>query len=168
MSTPELFVDFAEALGQDLQFRQLLPTHGQLHPQIVLWLCWVDRRGGGIARSGLQEAQAVVAGDNVTLLEHLCAAEANLDGPARFTRVQQNLIRKHIGAARSALERVLQQRLQDLTPRLAPANASDESLSLFDYFSELGLEDPATSASALLQLARQHTFTRKAEPLVQP
>lgn len=167
MSTPDLFAPFAEALGQEREFCELFPTHDQLNPQLVLWLCWLNRCGLQLARTGLEEAVAVVAGDNTALLAHLRAAEAKLAGPARFTRVQQNLMQKHISAARTALERVLQQRLQDLTPRLAVADAAEDALSLFDYFSELGVEDPASAASSLLQMAREY-LPYAVQPLAQP
>lgn len=168
MSTPVLLADFAESLGGEREFFELLPTHDRLHPQLVFWLCWLDRLGHQAARAGLGEAVAIVAGENADLLEHLRAAETNLAGRARFTRVQQNLIQKHVGAARAALERVLQQRLQDLTPRLPLADAAEDALSLFDYFYELGVENAATCASALLQVARGHSLEHKAEPLIQP
>ncbi len=133
----------------------------------LLWLCWLDTNRIHLPPAALDEALAIVGGINQELLLGLRELRGKLIASSSFTRVQEQLVRKHILAAELAIEKVLLQRLQDLTSRLVPVGAEDECLSLFDYLDRFAIERSGQIAAYFLDEGRQFGFNLEArEPEV--
>ncbi len=124
---------------------------------LILWFAWMDATHQHLNRSSLDDAQNIVRGDNhcnQLLLNSLRQAREFLADDCNFTRVQAQLIHKHILAAELAVEKVLMQRLQDFTSRSPRAENGVEVLSLFDYFALINMPNPAQRAARLLEKSR--------------
>lgn len=126
---------------------------------LMLWLCWLDAADISVRRADLPQAQAIVTGSNRELLTGLRELRSQLIASSSFTRVQEQLIRKHILGAELAIEKVLLQRLQDLTARLAPVGASEEQLSLFDYLETLNMDNCGEVSALFLERSRAFVET---------
>lgn len=114
---------------------------------LVMWLCWLHTNDIHLERAALVQAQNVVGGVNQRMLTGMRELRAELLAGSSFTRVQEQLIRKHILNAELAIEKILLQRLQDLTSRLPRADDGEDHLSLFDYLSELSIENSGEVAA---------------------
>lgn len=123
---------------------------------IILWLCWLDANQIFIKQESLKAALDIVGGVNQELLDYLREARAQLLAASSFTRVQDKLISKHIVSAELAIEKVLLQRLQDLTSRLEKIDVNEESLSLFDYLDSLTLDESGETSANLLEHSRAY------------
>lgn len=124
---------------------------------VVLWLCWLDSSDIRLERSELTQALNIVGGMNHELLSGLRDLRSKLIAGSGFTRVQEQLVRKHILAAELAIEKVLLQRLQDLTSRLSRAASDEDCLTLFDYLDCLGVSDSGELAAVFLEHSRNFT-----------
>lgn len=129
---------------------------------MILWLCWLDSNRIHIAPTALDEALAIVSGINQELLNGLRDLRGKLIASSSFTRVQEQLVRKHMLAAELAIEKILLQRLQDLTSRLSTVGAEDECLSLFDYLDRFAIERSGQVAAYFLEEGRQFGFNLEA------
>src|SRR5690606_40160606 len=107
---------------------------------MILWLCWLDFNRIHLSPATLDEALNIIGGSNQELLGGLRELRSKLIASSNFTRVQEQLVRKHILAAELAIEKILLQRLQDLTSRLSPVGPEEECLSLFDYLDRFPIE----------------------------
>ena len=124
---------------------------------LILWFAWMDATHQHLNRRSLDEAQDIVRGNshcNQLLLNSLRQAREFLADDCNFTRVQAQLIHRHILAAELAVEKVLLQRLQDFTSRSPRAENGVEVLSLFDYFALINMPNPAQRAARLLEKSR--------------
>lgn len=130
---------------------------------MVLWLCWIDSNRLHIQPSALDEALAIVGGINQELLGGLRELRGKLIASSSFTRVQEQLVRKHILGAELAIEKVLLQRLQDLTSRLTPVGPEEECLSLFDYLDRFAIERSGQVAAYFLEEGRQFGYNLEAQ-----
>lgn len=127
---------------------------------IILWLCWLDHHRIVLTKSALQQVIDTVEPVDVAFVSALRRLRRSLRESEQFTRVQKQLILKHMAAAELAIERVLLLRLQDMTQRLPAVNEDGEhGLSLFDYFDWLQVEASDKEAAFFLDTAR---------PLFQP
>lgn len=162
-TTDKNLIEFATSLMQNEDFMAALPPL-PINPQLIIWLCWLDQSGIELECSELTKALEIVGGDNQPLLIHLINSYHSATAIERMTRVQKNLIVKHIEAAKTALERVLQQRLQDLTPRLDRSAANEDALSLFDYLAQCNLDNFGSVARQLLDIARSATAVGSDQP----
>lgn len=127
---------------------------------LILWLCWIDAADLGVRRADLPQAQGIVAGVNRELLTGLRELRSQLIASSSFTRVQEQLIRKHILSAELAIEKVLLQRLQDLTARLVPSQEEEELLSLFDYLETLDMDNCGEVSALFLERSRAFVGAR--------
>lgn len=128
---------------------------------LVLWLCWLDARKIYIDKSVLVKAQAIVGGVNLELLSHLRAARTQLLQATTFTKVQNKLITKNICSAELAIEKILLQRLQDLTSRLDRIEPDAERLNLFDYLDSITPEDSGAISADLLDHSRNYVVVQR-------
>lgn len=131
---------------------------------LILWLCWLDAADIAVRRADLPQAQGIVAGVNRELLIGLRELRSQLIASSSFTRVQEQLIRKHILSAELAIEKVLLQRLQDLTARLVPCEGEDELLSLFDYLETLDMDNCGEVSALFLERSRAFAQERATAP----
>lgn len=129
----------------------------------ILWLCWLDSNRLHIPPAVLDEAVAIVGGINQELLSGLRELRTKLIASSSFTRVQEQLVRKHILAAELAIEKVLLQRLQDLTSRQNPVGPEEECLSLFDYLDRFAIERSGQVAAYFLEEGRQFGYNLEAQ-----
>lgn len=128
---------------------------------LVLWLCWLDARKICIDKSALATAQDIVGGANLELLTALRDARTRLLQETTFTRVQGKLISKQICAAEVAIEKILLQRLQDLTSRLDRIEPNDEVLNLFDYLDSVSPVESGTVSAELLDHSRNYVVVQR-------
>ncbi len=129
----------------------------------ILWLCWLDSNRLHIPPAVLDEAVVIVGGINQELLSGLRELRTKLIASSSFTRVQEQLVRKHILAAELAIEKVLLQRLQDLTSRQNPVGPEEECLSLFDYLDRFAIERSGEVAAYFLEEGRQFGYNLEAQ-----
>lgn len=127
-----------------------LQKHDGASVDLVLWLCWLYSHGIYLEKAALTQGLNIVGGVNEELLLGLRELRSDLMASNSFTRVQEQLIKKYIVNAELAIEKVLLQRLQDVTARFPKIDASDDYLSLHDYFSQLNLTNPDDAASFFL------------------
>lgn len=138
--------DFGDVKEQCLELQDVYGAN----VDIILWLCWQHSRQRSTSKAALAEALRIVGGHHQTLLEGLRGLRGELIASSTFTRVQEQLVRKHILAAELAIEKVLLQRLQDLTARLPKTAPDEEALTLFDYLDSLGSNSAEAIAADLL------------------
>lgn len=130
---------------------------------VILWLCWLDSNRIHLPPATLNEALTIVGGINQELLGGLRELRGKLIASSNFTRVQEQLVRKHILAAELAIEKILLQRLQDLTSRLSSVGPEEECLSLFDYLDRFAIERAGQVAAYFLDEGRQFGFNLEAQ-----
>lgn len=130
---------------------------------MILWLCWIDSNRLHIPPLALDDALAIVGGINQELLSGLRDLRSKLIASSSFTRVQEQLVRKHILAAELAIEKVLLQRLQDLTSRMMPVGPEEECLSLFDYLDRFAIDRSGQVAAYFLDEGRQFGYNLEAQ-----
>lgn len=126
---------------------------------LILWLTWLDATGRALDRKALDEAQQIVGGadqSNQRLLSQLRLTRALLTDGCNFTRVQCQMINKHLLAAELAVEKVVIQRLQDFTARSNQVDTGVEVVSLFDYFALINIPNPAQRAARLIEKSRAY------------
>lgn len=138
--------DFGDVKEQCLELQDVYGAN----VDIILWLCWLHSRQRSTSKAALTEALRIVGGHHQVLLEGLRGLRGDLLASSSFTRVQEQLVRKHILAAELAIEKVLLQRLQDLTSRLPVTAPDEEALTLFDYLNSLGSNRAEAIAADLL------------------
>ncbi len=127
---------------------------------LILWLTWLDATQKELNRKALEEAQQIVWGadqSNQRLLNQLRQTRALLSDYCSFTRVQCQMINKHLLAAELAVEKVVMQRLQDFTARATQVDNGVEVVSLFDYFALINIPNPAQRAARLIEKSRSYT-----------
>lgn len=127
---------------------------------LILWLAWLDASRRQLNRKALEEAQQIVWGqdqNNQRLLNQLRQTRTLLSDYCSFTRVQCQMINKHLLAAELAVEKVIMQRLQDFAARSERADNGVEVLSLFDYFALINVPNPAQRAARLIEKSRSYT-----------
>ncbi len=128
---------------------------------IILWLCWLDGKKIYVDNSALTTALDIVGGVNQELLDHLRAARSRLVQASTFTKVQDKLISKSILSAELSIEKILLQRLQDLTSRLDQVEKDQEPLSLFDYLDTLELVESGATSAELLDHSRNYVVVQR-------
>lgn len=139
---------------------ELQNSHGA-NVNVILWLCWLDARQVSVTAAALSNALDIVGGVNDELLSQLRGVRKRLDEASTFTKVQDRLICKNILAAELAIEKILLQRLQDLTARLDEPAAEAEPLSLFDYLNSLESNDSGSIAAELLEQSRNYVVIQR-------
>ncbi|MEY4589487.1 MAG: hypothetical protein RL497_1563 [Pseudomonadota bacterium] len=143
----EKLVDFACRIyacsGVERHCR-LLQDESFANINLVLWLTWLQDQAIYLEKEALFEAEDLIgeiSGEVVALLRHV---RQRIKHIGHFTRVQEQLIGKHILQAELSVEKILLERLQDLTGRLPRIqDPACEPLLLRDYLSHLQVPSPA-------------------------
>lgn len=142
--------DFAgEFYGDDAikdRCLELQESH-KLSVNLLLWLCWLHAHNIELEPIALVQGKNIVGGVNVDLLTALREARTEIVASCSFTRVQEQLIKKHILNAELAIEKIILQRLQDVTTRLPKAENAESRLTLLDYLQEAELEQAEAEAT---------------------
>ncbi len=155
--TDESLWNFATCLYQQEAVKETclrLQDSAGASVNVILWLAWLASTNVRLKPAALSQALQAIGTDHLELVKSLRQARTHLKSANNFTRVQSQMIRKHILAAELSAEKVMLQRLQDLTQRLPKADAAEECLTLFDYLQSLNLSNAAEQASALLEHSR--------------
>lgn len=147
--------DFSDVKVQCLELQDIYAAN----VDVILWLCWLHSGNIGVSKAALSQALDIVGGVNQDLLEGLRDLRNQLLASSSFTRVQEQLVRKHMLAAELAIEKVLLQRLQDLTARQPLVAEDEEPLSLFDYLDSLGNDRAGAIAADLLASSRGYCLS---------
>ncbi len=133
-----------------------LQDHHYANINIILWLCWLDNEEIHLHQTALDEGIDLIGeitGEIVTLLRHAREQTIKIGG---FSRTQEQVIGKNILQAEIAVEKILLERLQEMTNKLKKIqDAGTDPLSLFDYLLSLRVPEPAATAGELLNAERQ-------------
>jgi uncharacterized protein (TIGR02444 family) len=131
---------------------------------LVLWLGWLQDQAIYLEKSALLEAEDLIgeiSGEVVALLRHV---RQRIKQIGHFTRVQEQLIGKHVLQAELSVEKILLERLQDLTGRLSRIkDPACEPLLLRDYLTHLQVPSPAAGEIAFFNLLEQELQLLPAE-----
>jgi uncharacterized protein (TIGR02444 family) len=156
----EKLVDFAWRVyaqpAVESACRDLQDTH-YANVNLVLWLAWLQQQAVHLEKTALESALDLIgnlSGDTVALLR---VVRTNIKARGGFTKVQEQLILKNILQAEIAIEKILLERLQDMTGRMPRIAEPDlPPLSLVDYFESLHIHDATAAAQSFLsQLEHQ-------------
>lgn len=131
---------------------------------LVLWLGWLQDQAIYLEKQALFEAEELIgeiSGEVVALLRHV---RQRIKQIGHFTKVQEQLIGKHILQAELSVEKILLERLQDLTGRLARIqDPACEPLLLRDYLAHLQMSNPAAGEIKFFDLLEQELLLAPAE-----
>lgn len=123
---------------------------------LVLWLAWLQDQAIYLEKEALFQAEDLIgeiSGEVVALLRHV---RQRMKQIGHFTRVQEQLIAKHILQAELSVEKILLERLQDLTGRLSRIqDPACEPLFLRDYFAHLQISMPVAEEIKFFDLLDQ-------------
>ncbi|PCK09744.1 MAG: TIGR02444 family protein [Alteromonadaceae bacterium] len=133
---------------------------------IVLWCCWLASRGIRLPASCLTDVLIGVDSVSQMTVSKLRSVRAALKTSTGFTRVQVQSITKHILKAELVAEKILLNRLQDLTKGFVESKAGslgdDGLLDLRYYLDFLGIP----SADALSESMLEAVELRPVEMLI--
>lgn len=130
---------------------------------ILLWCCWLEIEGVPLPATRLEDVLATVESLSLKTVAKLREVRRCL-ASSGFTKVQALTIKKHILNAELMIEKVITQRLQDLTCRFleskdyAPASKGDQQLNPHYYLEFIGATDARTTALHLVDLCRRHSM----------
>lgn len=155
----EKLVDFAcriYACPSIERYCRYLQDEAFANVNLVLWLAWLQDQAIYLEKEALFQAEDLIgeiSGEVVALLRHV---RQRMKHVGHFTRVQEQLIGKHILQAELCVERILLERLQDLTGRLSRIqDPACEPLFLRDYFAHLQLPTPVAEEIKFFDLLDQ-------------
>lgn len=131
------FYDYKDVKEQCLELQYVQGAN----VNILLWLCWLRTQTIPVSKSALSQALSIVGGSSQELIESLRKVREQLIASSNFTRVQEQLIQKHLLAAELAIEKIHLQRLQDLTARMEEEVGQPDALCVSDYLQELIADD---------------------------
>ena len=154
--------EFGDVKGQCLELQDVYGAN----VDVILWLAWLHSRRCFLSKEILPHALAIVGGVSQDLLKGLRDLRSKLTSSSNFTRVQEQLVRKHILAAELAIEKISLQRLQDLTACQTPIGSALDALNLFDYLDSLGLQEADEIAADLLAASRGYWLMQEDEQAV--
>jgi uncharacterized protein (TIGR02444 family) len=113
---------------------------------MVLWCCWLEATGIRLAPEVLPEVRSTIDAISQQTVVKLREVRAALVESGAFTRVQASLVKKHILSAELLVEKILLQKLQDMTSKyveikhLQPEEAS-RALGPEAYLRALGVPE---------------------------
>lgn len=137
-----------EALSLDLQ-----DQYGA-NVNIILWSCWIEAENIQIPQICLAEVMQIIDEVSRDTVDKLREVRKLLRTSKHFTKVQALGIRKHILNAELVVEKVLMQRLQDLTCRFLETKTlgpRDTPLDVAFYLQMLNIPDAETKALTLTE-----------------
>lgn len=122
---------------------------------IVLWCCWLMSQSICIPASCLTEVLIGVDSVSQMTVSKLRSVRAALKNSSGFTRVQVLSITKHILKAELVTEKILLNRLQDLTKGFVESRLGllsvDEQLDLRYYLDFLGIPNADALSESVLE-----------------
>jgi uncharacterized protein (TIGR02444 family) len=163
----EKLVDFAcriYACPGVERYCRVLQDEAFANVNLVLWLAWLQDQAIYLEKEALFQAEDLIGeitGEVVALLRHV---RQRIKHIGHFTRVQEQLIGKHILQAELSVEKILLERLQDLTGRLSRIqDPACEPLLLRDYLHHLQMPTPAAEEVKFFDLLEQELQLLPAE-----
>ena len=156
--------DFSTRVYADQQIEQYcieLQDQRQANVNIMLWCCWLDANDIVLSCNILDDVLISIDSISQQTVVKLREARRALISSSAFTKVQASLVKKHILAAEIMLEKILIQKLQDMTCKFLESRdytfeqGHDPRLDLEYYLSFLGVVD-AKNKAAYLSVACQH------------
>lgn len=145
------------------QARQLQDDY-QANINIMLWCCWLQREDIRLSVNLLDEVLVTIDALSLQTVAKLREVRRVLEQSGSFTKVQALSVKKHILHAELMIEKVLLQRLQDLTCRFLEATvykqmcAHDSTLDLEHYLSFINVPEAHKHAALLLNMCRRQTM----------
>lgn len=104
---------------------------------VILWLCWLAAGNVALTPAALPQAQQMVEPINHNLLRPLRQLRGAAVLAAALTETEKPLVRERLLSAELAMEQLVLQRLEQLTPQLPAATQGGQSLTLLTYLSTL-------------------------------
>lgn len=142
--------DFAVKTYSSPQVEELslsLQNNHQANINVLLWCQWLQEEKICIARDALPDVLEIIDTVSKKTVTRLREVRRELKELGGFTRVQAEMISKHILNAELMVEKVLLHRLQDLTRRFIEVMPDSESpLRLVDYLEYLKVPSAAKVA----------------------
>ncbi|VUD53650.1 hypothetical protein TDB9533_01877 [Thalassocella blandensis] len=157
LSQSSLLWDFANRVYSRSEVETLsieLQDQCGANVNIMLWSCWLEHEGIRLPQSCLSDVTQIIDEVSHETVDKLREVRRFLKTSKHFTKVQALGIRKHILSAELVIEKVLLQRLQDLTCRfletltLAP---DETALDLHFYLQSLDIPAAKNKAEILLR-----------------
>lgn len=166
LSQPGLLWEFANRVYANPKvetFSIALQDQYEANVNIMLWSCWLKLEGIELPRSCLAEVVETINEVSHQTVDKLREVRRYVKTSHHFTKVQVLGMRKHILSAELVVEKLLLQRLQDLTCRFletVEVAANDEALDLAYYLEVLNIPN-ATLCSEELFLACSHACSEE-------
>lgn len=132
---------------------------------IILWCCWLELEGIHLSAAWLDDVLVTIDTVSIQTVAKLRSVRKMLQESGGFTKVQSSSIKKHILNAETMIEKVLLQRLQDLTCRFLESKdykrlRDGQSLSLEYYLSFIGVKNARENAELMLTACRNSALPR--------
>ncbi len=122
-----------------------LQDNHQANVNVLLWCQWLQEESIHIAKEALPDVLEIIDTVSQKTVVRLRDVRRELKELGGFTRVQAEMISKHILNAELMVEKVLLHRLQDLTRRFIEVMPDSESpLRLVDYLEHLNVPSSAS------------------------
>lgn len=128
---------------------------------ILLWCCWLESENIRLSTKLLEDVLITIDTVSLQTVAKLREVRRALLESGGFTKVQALSVKKHILNAELMVEKVLLQRLQDLTCRFLESKDYKNSdtdqrvLDLLYYLDFIGVKDSMNIAQELLGVCRQ-------------
>lgn len=142
------FYDFADVKQQCLQLQESYAVD----VDVVLWLCWLASGNVELKPAALPQAQQLVEPINHNLLRPLRQLRGAALSDAALTETEMPPVRERLLSAELAIEELVLQRLEQLTPQLPTATQGGQNLTLHTYLSTLHGFKPGQAYAAAQQL----------------
>jgi len=131
---------------------------------IILWCCWLEMEGIELSVNWLDDVLITIDSVSLQTVAKLREVRRMLVESGSFTKVQALSIKKHIMNAELMIEKVLIQRLQDLTCRFIESrelegdHSDKHCLDLEYYLTFIGVHEPRKNAGLMLNACRRLAF----------
>lgn len=151
--------------NDDLEHQSLqLQDEFNANVNIILWCCWLEVEDIHLSADWLDDVLITIDSVSLQTVSKLRAVRKMLKESGSFTKVQALSIKKHILNAEMMIEKVLLQRLQDLTCRFLESKdyknfaKEGKKLNLEYYLEFIGVADARKSAGLMLNTCRRNTL----------
>lgn len=130
---------------------------------IILWCCWLENEELDLSVNWLDEVLITIDSVSQQTVAKLREVRRLLKSSGNFTKVQALSINKHILNAELMIEKVLLNRLQDLTQRFVEANSQEmaftetHTLDLQYYFDFLHIPESEKFTRLIRDICQQQT-----------
>lgn len=132
---------------------------------IALWCTWLELNHIEISKETIDDVLIAVDSVSQTTVSKVREIRRHMKHAELFTRVQTKLILKHLLNAELMIEKILIQRLQDLSERFAEVMPDAfDPLSLEAYLEFMGIPDSHQEAQTILSLCKAQLQLIDTEP----